>query len=213
LLLDHQYTVLLADARAHGSSAGTLATYGLLERNDVRAWFDWLAQTQHPTCLDGLGESMGAAQLLQAVTVEPTSASSSQSPRSPTSAKSVRPCRAVLPHRSVAWPNDVPPHHRNRILYGRWHYHLDLRQVSHEAAVAGAKTPILLIHGKADSNIPVRHSERVAARNPAIVLWEVPNADHCGAISKAPRDLETKLLGWFELHQSDHVASRSLRAR
>ena len=32
LLLAHGFTVLLPDARAHGASGGSLATYGLLER-------------------------------------------------------------------------------------------------------------------------------------------------------------------------------------
>ena len=35
LLLAHGFTVLLPDARAHGASEGELATYGLLERNDI----------------------------------------------------------------------------------------------------------------------------------------------------------------------------------
>ncbi|HWY19676.1 MAG TPA: hypothetical protein VNX26_00550 [Candidatus Acidoferrum sp.] len=35
LLLAHGFTVLLPDARAHGTSGGELAAYGLLERNDI----------------------------------------------------------------------------------------------------------------------------------------------------------------------------------
>jgi uncharacterized protein len=38
LLTAHGYTLLLPDARAHGISGGNLATYGLLERNDIRGW-------------------------------------------------------------------------------------------------------------------------------------------------------------------------------
>jgi hypothetical protein len=34
--------------------------------------------------------------------------------------------------------------------------------------------------------IAVRHSERIRARNPRVMFWEVPNADHCGAISSDP---------------------------
>src|SRR5206468_134282 len=39
LLLRHGLVVLLPDARAHGESGGDLATYGLLERNDIHQWF------------------------------------------------------------------------------------------------------------------------------------------------------------------------------
>src|SRR5580693_7892727 len=46
LLLKHGYSVLLPDARAHGASGGELATYGLLERDDIRRWFEWLELNQ-----------------------------------------------------------------------------------------------------------------------------------------------------------------------
>ena len=71
LLLKQGYSVLLPDARAHGASGGELATYGLLERDDFRRWFEWLELNQSPPCIFALGESMGAAQLLQSLEVEP----------------------------------------------------------------------------------------------------------------------------------------------
>ena len=70
-------------------------------------------------------------------------------------------------------------------------------QISPEEAVAKTKIPVLLIHGQLDSNIPLRHSRRIHARAPETQIWEVPGADHCGAISTAPRELEKRLLGWF----------------
>src|SRR5580698_3545835 len=54
LLLAHGYSVLLPDARAQGASGGSLATYGLLERNDIRQWFDLLSEQDHPRCIFGL---------------------------------------------------------------------------------------------------------------------------------------------------------------
>ena len=69
-LNQNHYAVLLPDARGHGLSGG-LATYGLLESDDIHRWVSWLEETQHPSCVYGLGESMGAAQLLQALPKEP----------------------------------------------------------------------------------------------------------------------------------------------
>jgi len=198
LLLDHHYSILMPDARAHGSSDGVFATYGLVERNDIRQWFEWLAASDHPNCIYALGESMGAAQLLQSLAVE------------------ARFCAVVAESsfsnfREIAYDRvgqffDTGPWLGRTALrlaietafaYARWKYHLDLSQVSPEAAASSTHIPILLIHGFQDSNIPVRHGRRIAARNPRVVLWEVPNADHCGALSAAPREFERELLQWF----------------
>ena len=81
--------------------------------------------------------------------------------------------------------------------YARWRYQLDLRQASPEDVVAATKVPVLLIHGQIDSNIPLRHSQRIRARNARVVLWEVAGASHCGAITVARGDLEARLVTWF----------------
>ena len=70
MLLKQGYRVLLPDARAHGESGGAVATYGLLERDDIHRWVDWLYSEQHSTCVYGFGESMGAALVLQSLAVE-----------------------------------------------------------------------------------------------------------------------------------------------
>jgi predicted alpha/beta-fold hydrolase len=67
ILLGHGFTVLMPDARAHGVSGGALASYGLIERGDIREWVEMLAAQEHPRCVFGFGESMGAAQLLQSL--------------------------------------------------------------------------------------------------------------------------------------------------
>lgn len=67
LLLNHGFNVLMPDSRAHGTSGGALATFGLLEMDDIHRWLNWLEQNDNPACIFGLGESMGAALLLQSL--------------------------------------------------------------------------------------------------------------------------------------------------
>jgi len=198
LLLANGFTVLLPDARAHGASGGSLATYGLLERNDIHQWFDFVAAQDHPHCIFGFAESMGAAELLQSLAVEPrfcaVAAESSFS-----TFREIAYDRMGQPFHLGPWFGRTlfRPVVEFAFLYARWKYGFDMQQVSPEDSVATTRVPVLLIHGQIDSNIPPRHSRRIQARNPNVVLWEVPNAEHCGAISTAPQEFNQRLLTWF----------------
>ena len=72
-------------------------------------------------------------------------------------------------------------------------------------SVAASSIPVLLIHGQIDSNIPVRHSQLIHIHNPKTRLWEVPGADHCGAIRVAPQEFEHRLLDWFQNRGANSV--------
>jgi pimeloyl-ACP methyl ester carboxylesterase len=198
LFFAHGYTVLLPDARAHGASGGEIATYGLLERNDIRQWFDFLVSQDHPRCIFGLGESMGAAQLLQSLAVKTGfCAVAAESPFS--NFREIAYDRMGQPFHLGPWFGRTlfRPVIEFAFLYVRWKYALDMRQVSPEGAVASTTVPVLLIHGQVDGNIPIRHSRRIHQRNLNATLWEVPHADHCGAISAAPEEFAHRILNWF----------------
>jgi pimeloyl-ACP methyl ester carboxylesterase len=198
LLLARGYGILLPDARAHGASGGTLATYGLVERSDIHQWFEFLSAQDHPHCIFGLGESMGAAQLLQSLDAG-THFCAVVAESSFSNFREIGYDRMGQPFGLGPWLGRtfLRPLVEAAFLRARWKFNLDLRSVSPEDAVAATQVPVLLIHGQVDSNIPVRHSRRIHGRNPKTVLWEVPNADHSGAISTAPQEFERRVLKWF----------------
>ncbi len=198
LLLAHGYTVLLPDARAHGVSGGDLATYGLLERNDIHDWANFLADDAHTPCVFGLGESMGAAQLLQSLETDPKfCAVVAESPFA--SFREIAYDRMGQPFHTGPWLGRTffRPLVEFALFRARWKYGLDMQEISPEESIAHSHNPVLLIHGEVDSNIPVRHSQMIHARDPQTVLWEVPNADHCGAVSIAPAEFRRRVLEWF----------------
>lgn len=203
LLLRHGLVVLLPDARAHGESGGDLATYGLLERNDIHQWFDFLSAQSHPHCIFGFGESMGASQLLQSLdSGTHFCAVIAESPFS--NFREIAYDRMGQPFHLGPWVGRtiLRPIVEVAFLRARWKYNLDLQAISPEDSAAAAKVPVFLIHGQVDSNIPIRHSRQIQSHNPGTPLWEVPNADHCGAISAAKQEFEQRVLRWFSDHSS-----------
>ena len=141
---------------------------------------------------------MGAAELLQSLAVEPRfCAVAAESPFS--TFREIAYDRMGQPFHLGPWfgRSLFRPVIEFAFLYVRWKYRLDMQQISPQDSVAATSVPVFLIHGLIDSNIPIRHSRQIHANNPDTVLWEVPNADHCGAISAAPQEFEQRLLKWF----------------
>jgi hypothetical protein len=194
MLREAGYAVLLPDSRAHGVSEGDVTTFGVLEKDDVRRWCDWLAEQPRVERLYGLGVSMGAAVLLQALPVEPR-------------------LRAVVAESPFFDFREIGKHRLRQVarvsagwlvecgrLYVRWTKNVDLGLASPAAAVRGEKRPILLIHGTADSNIPISHSRGLKRLNPAVELWEVPGAHHAFCIHAAPEEYKRRVAAFFESH-------------
>jgi len=200
-LLNNHYAVLLPDARSHGLSGG-LATYGLKESGDIHLWVDWLQRAYHPRCVYALGESMGGAQLLEALASEPGfCAVVAESPFA--SFREAAYARFGRQFHTGPWLGRTffRPTVDAGFLFARLRFGLDMDEASPKRAVEGVGIPVLLIHGLADRNIPSWHSDEIRAHNPAdIVVWKVPHALHTGAHKAAPKEFEEKVLHWFQSH-------------
>jgi uncharacterized protein len=201
MLLRHGFAVLLPDARAHGESGGAIATYGALETEDIRRWVDWAERTGEPHCVFGLGDSMGAAELLESLPSIPDfCAAIAESPFAE--------FRLAAYDRIGQWFHKGPwlgrtilrPPVEFGFLYAHARYHVNFAHVSPEDAVRSTRVPVLLIHGLADTNLPPRHSEEIKAANPRVELWEPVNAGHCGASSAEPEEYERRVITWFQSH-------------
>lgn len=201
MFLQQGYAVLMPDSREHGESGGTIATYGVLEREDVHRWARWL-RTRAPGCTYLLGESMGAAIGLQAEAVTPElCAVAVESPYSTFRPISYERLGRGSHTGTRFWKTLGRPILESAILYTRLRYGVWLTDASPEAAVLSATTPTLLIAGTEDVNIPMHHAqelERVCASHCA--LWIVPGAAHGEASLVAHAEFESRVLGWFAAH-------------
>jgi uncharacterized protein len=201
VLLRHGYSVLMPDARAHGASSGAIATYGVKEAEDVREWYAWINRAQSPHCIYALGDSMGAAIVLEATATEPGfCAVVAESAFS--SFREAAYVRLGQAFHTGPWLGRtvLRPAVEAGMVDARWRYGIDLERASPAQAVAISHVPILLIHGLADTNLPARFSEEMKAENAAIALWEPVDAAHCGAASAEPAEYERRVLDWFAGH-------------
>jgi uncharacterized protein len=206
MFLQQGYRVLLPDSRAHGESGGTIATFGLRESDDIHRWVSWLYE-RNATCVDGFGESMGAALVVESLRAEP------------------RFCAVVADSgfstfRSVAYDREGYFVGAGRLgiewwvgrtigflpaevgfRYAKWRYGVDLLQANPVDSLRDSNVPVLLIHGERDINILPYHSQVLAAADPKHAqLWLVPGAQHSGASGVAPKEFWSRVLGFFAQH-------------
>jgi fermentation-respiration switch protein FrsA (DUF1100 family) len=201
MLLRHGYDVLLPDSRAAGTSGGAFLTYGVLEAGDFNLWYNWINTSQAPRCIYAVGDSMGAATVLEAAGRQPgfcaVVAESGYSSFRETAYLRMGQTFGTGPWlgRTFLFPTVEAG-----LIYAHFKYGVDLADSSPKKAVAHTHVPILLIHGLADNNLPPINSERIKAADPGAQLWEPADAGHCGAFSTAPEEYERRVVGWLESH-------------
>jgi hypothetical protein len=200
MLLRRGYKVLAPDSRAHGASGGAIVTFGILERDDVRRWVDWLRTSARPSAIHGLGISLGAAILLQTVNGgEPFRAVVAESPFATFEHIAYDRVGQLTGLGAFGWRGAAALVAEPALLYARVRYGLELRSVSPLEAVRRARLPILLIHGTADDNVYPYHSRLLQAANPQYVeLWEAPGSRHVRVLRDHPEEYERRACGWFQ---------------
>lgn len=196
-LLTAGYGVVMMDARAHGESGGAMATYGYLERYDSRAIVDELEASDKPRHIFALGESMGAAVVLQSAAVEPrieavVAEGAFRNLREVTYDYAGLQESAFLGKtifRPAAMVADFEAEREGGFRFA---------DVSPEQSVAARPFRILLIYGLNDRKIPLRHPEAIfqAAVGPK-ELWLVPGAGHTKAMTTAPAEFRRRVLAFF----------------
>jgi len=201
-LLRNGYSVLMMDARGHGESGGTIATFGWKERYDTHAIVSALYAQEKVHSLFALGESMGAAIALQSAAVEPRIAGV-------VAEASFRNLREIgydyAGLNAAPWLGETlfRPAVWTALSATRKEGDFSADEVSPEKAVAARAFPILLICDGADNRIPCRHSRAIyiAAAGPK-QLWEVPGAGHTGAYGAMPAEFESRVLAFFSSYSS-----------
>ena len=192
--------LLLVRQRGHGESGGRYIPFGVHERKDALRWIEFHNQTHGMDNVYLGGMSMGASTVLFAAgedlppNVRGITADCGFSSPAELLSHLIRrdfhlPAKLVLPLREV-WA---------RMLGGFSFY-----ECSSEASLARSKTPILFIHGKADTFVPCSMTEkgfRACVSEKELHLIE--GAGHGRSYLYEPERLSAALTDFFKRNLSE----------
>ncbi|MBA2300787.1 MAG: alpha/beta fold hydrolase [Chloroflexi bacterium] len=206
--------VLGLDFRGHGGSDDGPSTFGLLETEDIAGALAWLGE-RGITRVALVGTSMGGIAAIAAAAVlgDGTLAAADGDPTAPRGVDiAPRPVVVGVVADSTAPELEIAVGTRVRGPLGRF---VAARLFDGATRVLGADpratepsrviglletVPLLLIHGEADTTVPMAEGRRLAAlAGPASEHWIVPGAGHSGGHAIAGDDYERRVSDFLRL--------------
>ena len=196
LFLHGRYNLLLFDFRYFGESDGAFTTAGLLETRDVEAAVQYLKQRGDidPTRIGAMGFSMSAAAFILA-----------QHPqiRAIVADSPYATLEGLVAQQFFFFPGPTKwPFVALTKLYARLALGVNISDAEPAQAVRRLTTPLLIIHGDADSQIPVEHARQIQANanRSTTELWIVAGADHGLAHGFVGHRYEMRVKQFFQRH-------------
>ena len=184
------YHLLFYDHRYFGESGGRITTVGIKEGEDVKAAVKFVHRKfgKNPVALYGFSLS-ASAMLMSNLTVKAIIADSPYAD-----------LERMIKHTFFIFGPLKFPFVITTNLLARLFFKVDPKTVSPAMAVKKTKTPILVIHGERDTQIPVENSKKIKESNPDIELWIVPNAGHGEAYALAKDEYEKRIKDFLKKH-------------
>lgn len=210
--------VLGIDFRGHGDSDPGPSTFGMLEVEDIAGALAWLGE-RGITRVAMLGTSMGGMAAIASVAVlgDGSLAAADVDP-SPTRAAvdAPRPAIVAVVADSTAPEAEIPVANRlrgpfRRFVTGRIFDAAARRLGGDPRDLEPARVinlvepvPLLLIHGAADTTVPLADGQRLAdLAGPGATHWIVPGADHSQAHATAGQDYERRVTDFLRVALRD----------
>jgi len=192
LFLHKEYNLFLFDFRAMGESEGKYTTVGYHEKKDLLAAIDYL-KSRGIEEIGALGFSLGGAVIIMANSPDIKAIVSDSS-----YATLDLMIHSLFRHyRFLRYPFVFTIKSLSRLVLK-----FNTSSVSPVDTIKEVETPILLIHGERDSQIPVKNAYLLHEAAPKSELWIVPGADHGEAQARETTEYERRILEFFEKNLS-----------
>ncbi|MCD7884048.1 MAG: alpha/beta hydrolase [Lachnospiraceae bacterium] len=201
-LYENGCNVLYIEQRAHGASGGKYIGFGLLERYDVLDWIDWVNEQDFacfPIYLFGF--SMGAATVL--MTAGESLPDNVHGVIADSGYTSPRDEWKYVAEHNMHYNYKLMEKYVDKLALERIGYHAD--EYTSTQAMQECRTPVLFIHGTADTFVPIEMTyENYKACAAPKRLLIVPGAGHCQGYQLEPERYEEELLRfWQEFDKVD----------
>lgn len=187
------FHALFLDARNHGRSEHDDFSSMPRFAEDLEVALEWLRVRDDVTQIGVIGHSVGAGAALLAASRNPI-------PKAVVSASSfAHPGRLMATQGPLSRaPSPIKTGILRTIERTIGHPFDD---IAPESTAGRVTAPVLLVHGDADSVVPVDDVRKLAAANPAAEVLIVPGADH--ASLEAFIDYVDRIIGFLARHLSD----------
>lgn len=206
--------VLGLDFRGHGGSQPGPTTFGLLETEDIAGALAWLGErgvtrvALHGTSMGGIAAIAAVAVLgdgaLPGADLDPAAPRHVEPPPRPRIAAVV--ADSVAPELEIPIASRVPGPAKRftaaRLFDGAARALGGDPRATEPARVIGLlePVPVLLIHGEADTTVPIADGRRLAAlAGPSAQHWVVPGAGHSDAHATAGQDYERRTTDFLRM--------------
>lgn len=170
------YILVMPDQRSHGDSDGEYITFGIKEKDDCRLWAEYIAANYQglPIVLDGI--SMGASTVMLA-----------SGGRLPSAV-----C-GIIADCGYSHPLDICAHVLKKRMgiplalvlplakkIAEHRANVDFDEGDVKRALLRNTRPLMIVHGEADTFVPIRMTDTNAqyAKNCDLTVVKIPGADH-----------------------------------
>jgi len=192
------YSLLLFDLSCHGNSGGGGRgfSYGIREREDVKAAVNWLKKVKNHKLVVAVGTSVGgAAAILAAAEDKNIDGLVVENPVSRADALMLEHLEKMISLYTPPWFSHylLKPYYQLVVTIFKFRIGGFFSNPPVTVIDRISPRPILLMHGTNDDVVPCIHSERLfeAAKEPK-TLWLASEAWHCALYDKFPDQYKLK---------------------